>query len=72
MYPYARWSIYLKSYDFEIIHRKGSIHNNVDTLNCLVLSIEIVTKKEVDLNLYAKTLDTFEDDDLLQYLRFKT
>jgi len=29
----ARWSIYLQSYDFEMTHRKGRAHLNVDPLS---------------------------------------
>jgi hypothetical protein len=29
----ARWAIYLQSYDYEIKHRKGRVHSNVDTLS---------------------------------------
>lgn len=29
----ARWSVYLQGYDFEIIHRKGTSHLNVDILS---------------------------------------
>lgn len=29
----ARWSIYLQGYDFDIIHKKGSTHLNVDILS---------------------------------------
>lgn len=35
----ARWSIYLQAYEFEIIHRKGLIHANADTLSRPVLVI---------------------------------
>lgn len=34
----ARWNLFLSSYDFEIIHREGSSHGNVDALsrcNCI-------------------------------------
>lgn len=29
----TRWAIYLQAYDFEIIHRKGTAHTNVDILS---------------------------------------
>ena len=35
----ARWAIYLQEYEFEIIHRKGSAHTNVDTLSRPVLMV---------------------------------
>ena len=36
----ARWAIYLQIYDFEIIHRKGKSHQNVDALSRPVLAVE--------------------------------
>ena len=35
----ARLAIYLQEYEFEIIHRKGSAHTNVDTLSRPVLMV---------------------------------
>ena len=29
----ARWAIYLQIFDFEIIHRRGILHTNADTLS---------------------------------------
>ena len=37
----ARWSICMQAYDFEIIHRKGSNHANVDALSRPPLPVEI-------------------------------
>ena len=39
----ARWSLCLQYFEFEIIHRKGSNHNNVDALSRPVLSVELVS-----------------------------
>ena len=38
----ARWSIYLQQYNYEIIHRKGRIHSNVDTLSRPVLKVHVM------------------------------
>ena len=37
----VRWSLYLQSYSFEIIHRKGRLHSNVDCLSRPVLATSI-------------------------------
>ena len=36
----ARWSLYLQAYQFEIIHRKGKKHTNVDALSRPVLMVK--------------------------------
>ncbi|CAF1101884.1 unnamed protein product [Brachionus calyciflorus] len=33
----ARWSIFLSQFDFEIVHRKGRLHNNADYLGMKLL-----------------------------------
>ena len=53
----ARWAIYLQSYDFEIIHRKGTNHTNVDALSRPVLSLELIHRDD-------------EDEGLKQYLKY--
>lgn len=70
----ARWAIYLQAYDFDIIHRKGSNHGNADALSRPVLPggiIKILVAKDEDAYLSAKSLDPFEDEGLLHYLRQK-
>ena len=43
----ARWAIYLQAFDFEIIHRKGLIHSNADTLSRpVLLAIEEDNQKD--------------------------
>ena len=68
----ARWAIYLQAYDFDIIHRAGLKHSNADTLSRPVIaginSMRVVEQSE-DSDLSPKTLDVFEDDNLLTYLR---
>jgi hypothetical protein len=41
----ARWSIYLQTYDFEVIHKKGSQHLNVDVLSRPVLLVQTRASK---------------------------
>ncbi|MCA9761261.1 MAG: DDE-type integrase/transposase/recombinase, partial [Streptococcus sp.] len=62
-----RWSLYLQAYDFEIIHRKGRIHSNVDCLSRPILSLEIVKDDGVE-DISSKNLDPWEDEALLFYL----
>ena len=64
----ARWSLYLQAYDFEIIHRKGKKHSNVDALSRPVLIGEKV-KDIMQEDISPKSLDPYEDDYLLYYLR---
>ena len=64
----ARWSIYLQSYEFEIVHRKGKLHSNVDALSRhFVLLGKEVEETTEDAN--EKTLDVFEDEHLLYYIK---
>jgi len=63
----ARWSLYLQSYEFEIVHRKGLKHNNFDLLSRPVLLVQTrsATKKaiqEVQEDTSTKNLDPYEDD----------
>lgn len=64
----ARWSIYLQSYDFEIIHRQGRVHSNVDTLSRPVLAAILANEKIEESELL--TSDPLEDEALLHYLQF--
>jgi hypothetical protein len=72
----ARWSIYLQAYDFEIIHRRGRVHQNVDTLSRPVLFSAavfntITTVVNTDQDSREKTLDIWEDEYALHYLQFR-
>ena len=42
----ARWAIYLQAYEFEIMHRKGVIHTNADTLSRPVNIVTVLNKKQ--------------------------
>jgi len=65
----TRWAIYLQSYDCEIIHRKGVNHSNVDALSRPVESINFTIKTVVE-DTSAKSLDPWEDESLIHYLKF--
>ena len=62
----ARWSIYLQSYRFEIIHRKGLIHSNADTLSRPVM---MITPTEEEDEQSIKTREVYEDENLLHFLK---
>jgi hypothetical protein len=61
----ARWSIYLQAYEFEIIHRKGLIHSNADTLSRPVMKITSIEEEDTS----TKLLDVYEDEGLMHYLK---
>ena len=64
----ARLSIYLQSYDYEIQHRKGFKHSNVDTLSRPVLTITEVVEPELETE--ESRVDPLEDEALIYYLQF--
>ena len=65
----TRWSILLQTFDFDIVHRKGKIHSNVDALSRPVLSVnyDIDIMDENDVS--EKYLDPYEDKPLLYFLQ---
>ena len=65
----ARWAVYLQAYNFEIIHRRGSNHCNVDALSRPVLLLEVNTINATVDNF--KSLDPWEDEHLLHYLEYR-
>ena len=67
----ARWSLFLQSYDYEIIHRKGKIHVNVDALSRpnIVMNSFGIFNTEVDSSL--KLIDRYENEGLIHYLKYK-
>jgi hypothetical protein len=66
----ARWAILLQSYEFEIIHRAGRIHSNVDVLSRPVLDVNLAHAIEETDDSYEKGLDIFEYEPLLYYIKF--
>ena len=71
----ARWSIYLQGYDFEIVHKKGSAHTNVDALSRPPVPMEIkevMSMKMVEEDeLSVKNLDPYDNEALLYYLKHR-
>jgi Integrase zinc binding domain len=66
----ARWSLYLQTYDFEIIHKKGRIHSNVDVLSRPVLLANAVQPTINDDETSEKDIDPSVDTALLHYLKY--
>lgn len=59
----ARWSIYLQGYDFEIIHRKGEAHLNVDILSRPTQLNQIETRQA-----HIQTYDPYLCKELYDYI----
>jgi RNase H-like domain found in reverse transcriptase/Reverse transcriptase (RNA-dependent DNA polymerase)/Integrase zinc binding domain/Ty3 transposon capsid-like protein/gag-polyprotein putative aspartyl protease/Zinc knuckle len=66
----ARWAMYLQAYNFVIIYRKGTNHQNVDALSRPVIPIIAAQVLETDEDT-AKVLDPFDDSNLLYYLQHR-
>jgi len=63
----ARWSIYLQSYEYEIKHRQGLIHSNVDALSRPVMSIQVQhTNDDHD----DPNSDPYDNEALLNFIKF--
>jgi len=66
----ARWAIYLQAFEFEIIYRKGSVHANANALRRPVMSlVHISNNSEDDSEISQKSLDVYEDETLMYYLK---
>lgn len=61
----ARWAIALQTFRFNIVHRKGKKHGNVDALSRPVL---VVLNESTTL----RNQDPYEDSFLVQYLKHRT
>ena len=68
----ARWMLYIQMYSSEIVHRKGTLHNNVDPLSRPILSATTRSHSKGIIHSDApeKFLDPHEDTNLLHYLEF--
>jgi hypothetical protein len=66
-----RWGVYLMAYKFNIIYRKGRVHQNADALSRPVEEIskieEIVDEDDTVDN--YKNIDPYENDALMYYLK---
>lgn len=67
----VRWSLRLQAFEFDIVHRKGILHSNVDTLSRPVLANQLSIQHDPEEDVSSKSLDLYEDETLLYYLRFK-
>ena len=56
----ARWAILLQTFDFEIIHRAGKKHANVDALS-RINNVKI-SEEKYDDDSKEKELDPYEDE----------
>lgn len=65
----VRWSLYLQAYSFEIIHKRGRLHSNVDCLSRPVLAINTENIEETAEDNRGKYLDPWEDEILLVFLQ---
>jgi hypothetical protein len=66
----VRWSLKFQGYEFDIVHRKGILHSDADALSRPVL-VNAITNVESNADEpSAKSLDLFEDNALLHFLRF--
>ena len=66
----ARWAIRLQCFEFDIIHRAGRIHSNVDVLSRPIMNINVIdnTLNSNDDSI-EKSLDVFENEPLLFYIK---
>ena len=64
----ARWSIYLQSYEFDIVHRKGKRHTNVDILSRPVNLVSVTDEEDADSQ--EKLLDPYDNSALMHYLKY--
>ena len=64
----ARWSIYLQAYTFDIVHRKGLLHSNADTLSRPPRTESLNIAMLNYVNVMAVKIDPLEDEPLMFYL----
>jgi hypothetical protein len=50
---FARWAVILSEYDFEIVHRAGKAHKNVDALSRLRVATDITTTMQQSVGMWA-------------------
>lgn len=66
----ARWSIFLQTYEFDIVYRQGKKHQNVDALSRAfdVNLIELYsTEVDEEADSTVKKLDIYEDSGFMHY-----
>lgn len=57
----CRWALAMQEYDFQIVHRKGSLNTNADALSCLHISPCAVTLAIP--NYYPSDIQTAQQQD---------
>jgi acyl-CoA-binding protein len=69
----ARWAAYLQGSTFNILHRKGILHSNVDAISRPVLTIDIQTLQNDsdDENVRSLKNDPHENSALMHYIKYK-
>ena len=65
----TRWAILLQSFKFDIVHKSGKTHTNVDALSRPILNVEAVERQE-DEDLSTKNLDPYQDQKLIHFLKY--
>ena len=70
----VRWALYLQAFDYQIKHRPGIAHANVDALSrieevvCAMRTTKTLSKED---EVSSKVLDPWEDETLLHFLRHR-
>ncbi len=82
----ARWAVYLQAYEFTIVHRKGIIHCNADTLSRPPIEVNAVTRAQTraitaplaslpetreESETSSKSLDILEDESAMHFIKIK-
>ena len=62
----ARWAIYLQMYDFEMIHRRGRMHCNVDAISRPVVAAYLVVVKDDSVQIEG---DIYKDNHLISFVK---
>ena len=67
----ARWAIYLQAFEFEIIHKKGSTHSNVDAISRPVLINTTINSIQISNNTdeLNKCGDIHQDEPLKYFVK---
>lgn len=61
-----RWITFIQSFDFEVIHRKGTLHINADSLSRATFNCKVHKKIDCEQCVKEGTLDPYLDEALIQ------
>ena len=67
----VRWALYLQAFDYQIKHRPGTAHANVDALSRVGGKVYASWKAVEESEVSSKGLDPWEDEALLYFLEHK-